>query len=127
LRIQQWILKNRGYVYILTNHCNTVVYTSVTSNLIQRIYQHRQKTIDGFSKRYNLDKIVYYKIFDLVADAIYREKRIKKLNRQQKLSLVTSMNPPPEWNHLYENFFKIILTSFLYKMRRSPSLPEGGG
>ena len=59
----------RGYVYIITNRPCGVLYTGVTSQLVQRIYQHKHKLVEGFSKRYNLDKIVYYEMFDLVTDA----------------------------------------------------------
>jgi putative endonuclease len=92
--------EKRGYVYIITNRPCGVLYTGVTSQLVQRIYQHKHKLVEGFSKRYNLDKIVYYEMFDLVTDAIAREKQIKKFDRRTKFNLIERMNP--DWNDLFE-------------------------
>jgi putative endonuclease len=63
-----------SYVYILTNPYNSVTYIGVTSNLVKRIYQHKHKQVDGFSKKYNLCKLVYYQVFEDIAEAIKREK-----------------------------------------------------
>jgi len=90
-----------GYVYILTNKANTVLYTGVTSDLPKRIYQHKRKMVDGFSKKYNLDKLVYYEILDDIENAISREKQIKGWVRKKKIELIDSLNPT--WNDLYEN------------------------
>ncbi len=81
-----------GYVYILTNKRNTVLYTGVTANLARRIEQHRQKAIDGFTRRYNLDKLVYVEGFDSIIDAIAREKQIKAGSRRKKIELIESVN-----------------------------------
>ncbi|MDR0291452.1 MAG: GIY-YIG nuclease family protein, partial [Elusimicrobium sp.] len=65
-------------VYILTNKNNSVLYTGVTSNLPKRMWEHKEKVVKGFSKRYNLDKLVYYEVFEQPITAIEREKQIKK-------------------------------------------------
>jgi len=86
-------------VYILTNKNNTTLYTGVTSNLVQRIYQHKEKLVEGFSKKYNLMKLVYYECAVEVISAIEREKQIKAGSRKKKIQLVNAMNP--EWKDLY--------------------------
>ncbi len=65
------------YVYIMTNKYNTVLYTGVTNDLKRRVYEHREKLIDGFTKRYNATKLVYYEVYENVESAILREKQIK--------------------------------------------------
>jgi putative endonuclease len=87
-------------IYILSNDSNTVIYVGVTSNLIQRVFQHKQKLAKGFSKRYNVDKLVYFEFFDDMDSAIYREKRLKKWQRSWKERLIKKVNP--EWQDLYE-------------------------
>jgi len=89
-----------GYIYILTNPGNTVVYTGVSSDLVGRAYQHKNKLIPGFTKRYNLIKLVYYEACDDIQVAIAREKQIKAGSRAKKNALINSMNP--EWRDLYE-------------------------
>ncbi len=94
-------MKQRNYcVYILTNRTNNVLYTGVTSDLKKRIYEHRSKLVEGFTKKYNVTKFVYYEVFDTSYDAISREKQIKAGSRQKKLDLVNSMNK--QWVDLYE-------------------------
>mgnify|MGYP000532947132 CR=1 FL=1 len=88
-------------VYIVTNKNNTVLYTGVTSNLQRRIFQHRQKLVEGFTKKYHIEKLVYYEIFNDVRYAIAREKQIKSGSRQKKIALVNEMNP--RWCDLYES------------------------
>ncbi|HLB60189.1 MAG TPA: GIY-YIG nuclease family protein [Patescibacteria group bacterium] len=85
-------MSKQGYTYILTNKRNTVLYTGVTSDLIQRIWQHKQKIISGFSKKYNLDKLVYYEVFDSISDAIKREKQLKSGSRNKKVKLIEQLN-----------------------------------
>ncbi|QBY03996.1 GIY-YIG nuclease family protein [Thalassotalea sp. HSM 43] len=87
-------------IYILSNDTNKVIYVGVTSNLIQRIYQHKQKLDKGFSKRYNLDKLVYFEIYDDMESALYREKRLKRWQRNWKERLIRKVNP--EWKDLYQ-------------------------
>ncbi|PIR06385.1 MAG: excinuclease ABC subunit C [Candidatus Komeilibacteria bacterium CG11_big_fil_rev_8_21_14_0_20_36_20] len=87
------------FVYILTNKNNKVLYTGVTSDLIERIYQHKEKLVKGFTSRYNVDKLVYYEIFEDISEAISREKQIKNLVRRKKLELINKFNP--DWKDLY--------------------------
>ena len=77
-----------------------MIYTGVTSDLVKRIYQHKQRLLEGFSKRYNLHKLVYYEMYDSINNAIIREKQIKGLLRRRKEALIESMNPG--WRDLYE-------------------------
>lgn len=90
------------YVYILTNKHKTVLYTGVTNSLERRIYQHKNKTVGGFTKKYSVDRLVYFEVFQDVYAAIHREKQIKAGSRQNKLDLINSMNP--DWHDLYEDF-----------------------
>jgi putative endonuclease len=82
-----------GYVYILTNHSDKVLYTGVTSDLVKRVYEHKEKIVEGFTKKYNIDKLVYYEVFDDIESAIEREKQIKAGPRKKKIDLIESMNP----------------------------------
>jgi putative endonuclease len=82
-----------GYVYILTNKSNRVLYTGVTNNLRRRIGEHKRGRNPGFTQRYNVTKLVYFEIHQRIADAIMREKQIKAGSRQKKIDLVISMNP----------------------------------
>jgi putative endonuclease len=84
----------KGFVYIMTNENNTVLYTGVTSDLKDRILQHkRKKHPNSFTARYNLDKLVYFEKFNSIGEAIYREKQIKGGNRKKKVELINTMNP----------------------------------
>ena len=65
------------YVYIMTNKYNTVLYTGVTNDLVRRVYEHKEKLVDGFTKKYNVDKLVYFECADDIKAAIAREKQIK--------------------------------------------------
>ena len=94
------MLNKKGYVYILTNTYNTVLYTGVTSDLVKRIHEHKNKTVEGFTKKYNLHKLVYYESFEDITQAIAREKQIKGWLRSKKLLLLERLNP--DWNDLYE-------------------------
>jgi len=90
------------YVYILTNKTNKVLYTGVTNNIIKRVYEHRMHVIDGFTKKYNVSKLVYVQEFSDVKDAIVAEKKIKGWLRQKKINLIESENP--RWHNLYEEY-----------------------
>ncbi len=94
------MLGKHSYVYIMTNKHNTVLYTGVTSDLKRRAWQHKDKLADGFTKRYNVNKLVYYEVFEDVRAAIAREKQIKGGSRQKKMDLVNGMNPT--WHDLYD-------------------------
>lgn len=89
----------KGYVYILFNKRNGTLYTGVTSDIVKRIYEHKNKLVDGFTKTYSVDKLGYYEISDNMESAIIREKQIKAGNRKNKLKLIESINP--NWDDLY--------------------------
>ncbi|MEJ1222759.1 GIY-YIG nuclease family protein [Sediminicola sp. 1XM1-17] len=90
-----------GFVYILTNKNNTTLYVGVTSNLIMRVQEHKEKKDkNSFTARYNLNKLVYYKTFQNIGDAIAREKQLKSGNRANKIDLIERENP--EWKDLIE-------------------------
>ena len=89
-----------GYIYIVTNYTNTTLYVGVTSDLFDRIKQHKNKSFpNSFSAKYNLNKLVYFEQFQMIGDAIGREKQIKSGSRNKKIQLIESLNP--EWRDLY--------------------------
>ena len=87
-------------VYILASKYQGVLYTGVTSNLPQRIWQHKHKLVDGFSRQYNVDRLVWFEIHVEMYAAITREKQIKKWNRAWKIRLIEAGNP--HWNDRFE-------------------------
>ena len=87
------------YVYIMTNLSKTL-YTGVTNNLARRVYEHKNKLIEGFTKKYNITRLVYFEVFNNIEDAIRREKQIKGWVRKKKIALIESINP--EWKDLFE-------------------------
>ncbi len=89
------------YVYIMTNKKRGSLYIGVTNDIIRRTYEHRNKLIDGFTKRYNLTKLVYFEEISGQIEAIEREKFLKKAFRNYKISLIEKQNP--EWNDLYDS------------------------
>lgn len=92
----------KGFVYILTNANNSVLYTGVTSDIINRLKQHKNKKHpDCFTAKYNLYKLVYFEKFDTIGDAIKREKQIKAGSRKRKLDLIEGINPG--WEDLSRN------------------------
>ncbi|OGE76574.1 MAG: endonuclease [Candidatus Doudnabacteria bacterium RIFCSPLOWO2_01_FULL_48_57] len=86
----------------MTNKANTVLYTGVTSGLVGRVWQHKQKLVEGFTKKYNINKLIYYEITESIASAIAREKQIKGWTRAKKIALIETMNP--EWRDLSDEF-----------------------
>lgn len=101
-------MERGGYVYFLTNRINTVIYTGVTSNLADRIYQHKTgEFINSFTHRYNCHKLVYYEGFSLIEEAIEREKQIKAGSRSKKERLINKMNP--DWKDLYDDIVELNL------------------
>ena len=96
------VLDRHYYVYILANWNNTVLYVGVTNDLARRIYEHKNKVLIGFTKRYNLNKLVYYQETGDVVSAITREKEFKKWRRDKKADLVSSMNP--QWPDLSDSW-----------------------
>ena len=96
-----------GFIYIITNKYKTVVYIGVTSNLPQRIMEHKEKKYpNSFSTRYNLNILVYYEQFQWIGDAIAREKEIKAGSRETKNNLIRSVNPT--WKDLFEEIKNIM-------------------
>jgi len=89
------------HVYILSNKFEGSLYIGITNDLIRRVYEHKQRIGDGFTKKYNLTKLVYAEEFDNPNDAIAREKQLKSWRRQWKINLIESINP--NWNDLYES------------------------
>ncbi len=88
-----------GYVYIMSNKPQGTLYIGVTSDLSRRVYEHREKLIEGFTSRYGLHCLVYYESFDDIRAAIQREKTLKHWSRAWKLALIHEQNP--EWEDLY--------------------------
>jgi putative endonuclease len=85
-------MDRRYYIYVMTNKRNTVLYTGVTNDLKRRVYLHKEKLVEGFTKKYNITKLVYYEIYNDIENAILREKQIKGGSRQKKVELINSMN-----------------------------------
>lgn len=96
-------MMNQYYVYIMTNRSKTL-YTGVTNDLMRRVYEHKNKMIDGFTKKYHITKLVYYEETNDIQVAISREKQIKGWLRGKKIALIESVNP--KWNDLSEGWFK---------------------
>ena len=84
----------------MTNKNNRVLYTGVTNDLKRRVYEHKEKLVPGFTKKYNVSRLIYYEIFEDPENAILREKKIKAGSRQKKIDLINNMNKG--WNDLYE-------------------------
>jgi putative endonuclease len=94
-------MERQPCVYILTNKRNGTLYVGVTSDLSKRIWQHKNKAVDGFSKEYDLDKLVWFEIHETMESAIQKEKIIKFWKRRWKLNVIEELNP--EWKVLYED------------------------
>jgi len=88
------------YVYTMMNKSNEVLYTGVSNDLRKRIFEHKEKLVEGFTKRYNIIKLVYYQACDNIQSAIAREKQIKDASRQKKVDLINGIND--EWRDLYD-------------------------
>ena len=95
-------MEKNYYVYILASKRNGTLYIGVTSNLIKRVWEHKEKVADGFTKKYDVDKLVYVEYFRDPENAIKREKRLKKYKRQWKINLIEKDNP--QWKDLYDIF-----------------------
>ncbi|MBP9651237.1 MAG: GIY-YIG nuclease family protein [Syntrophaceae bacterium] len=94
-------MNKQFYVYIMTNKNNTVLYTGVTNDLNRRVYEHKKKLMDGFTKKYNVDKLVFYEVYDDINNAIAREKQIKSGSRVKKIKLIEEMNSG--WKDLFND------------------------
>ena len=93
------------YVYMLCSGRNGTLYIGVTSDLIKRVYEHKNNLADGFTKRYNVHSLVWYEVYASAELAIQREKQIKKWQRPWKLRLIEELNP--QWKDLYDNLLEI--------------------
>ena len=94
-------MEKQYYVYIMTNKNNAVLYTGITSDLKRRVYEHKEKLAEGFTKQYNITKLVYYEVFQDSYHAIQREKQIKGGSREKKIELVNTINS--QWKDLYDD------------------------
>ena len=92
-------MKRIGYVYVLASEKNGTLYTGVTSNLVKRVYEHKNDFVEGFTKRYGVHRLVYYEIVGDIMSAIKREKQIKGWRRVYKTNVINRFNP--EWRDLY--------------------------
>ena len=97
------MITEQYYVYIMTNKSKTL-YTGITDNLQRRVYEHKKKLLEGFTKRYNITKLVYYEVTTDVRAAIDREKQIKGWLRRKKIALIEAINP--QWADLSEGWFR---------------------
>ena len=93
-------MEKQFYVYILSSKRNGTLYVGVTSNLIQRVWQHKNKQVKGFTEKHNISNLVYFEIHNTAESAITKEKQIKKWNRAWKLRLIEEKNP--QWIDLYD-------------------------
>lgn len=93
-------MEKEFYIYILASKRHGNLYIGVTSNLVQRVYQHRNKILEGFTKKYSVHRLVYFERYDCAESAIKREKRLKSWHRRWKIELIESLNP--EWRDLYK-------------------------
>jgi putative endonuclease len=94
-------MNKQSYVYILFNKRNGTLYTGITSDLVKRVYEHKNKLQQSFTSKYKIDKLGYYEIFDDITNAIIREKQIKDSSRKKKLELIKKLNP--QWRDLYDD------------------------
>jgi len=94
----------QSYVYILASNRNGTLYIGVTSDLIKRVYEHKNNMMDGFTTKYNVHTLVHYEIYEDIREAIAREKRLKNWKRKWKLELIEINNP--QWQDLYNNLIK---------------------
>ncbi|TSC94965.1 MAG: excinuclease ABC subunit C [Parcubacteria group bacterium Athens1014_10] len=86
-------MKKKYHIYIITNQRGTVFYTGITNNIVRRVYEHKEKLADGFTKKYNINKLVYSEEFNNPEEAIMREKQIKAGSRKKKIDLIKNVNP----------------------------------
>lgn len=93
-------MERRFFVYILSNIHNTVIYTGVTNDLVRRVFEHKNDSIECFTKKYRVHKLVFYEICEEARTAIEREKQIKSWSRKRKNALISTMNP--KWEELYD-------------------------
>ncbi len=94
-------MSHHYYVYLLSSKKNGTLYVGVTNDLMRRVGEHKLGLIEGFTNKYKINKLVYFETYNDINEAILREKRIKKWNRNWKIKIIEEMNP--EWNDLYED------------------------
>jgi len=102
-------MEKQPCVYLLASGYNGTLYVGVTSDLIKRVYQHRNNQVDGFTKRYNVHNLVWYELHDRMESAILREKQIKKWPRKAKIGLIEQLNPA--WRDLWNELLSPSLDS----------------
>jgi putative endonuclease len=95
-------MEKLSYVYIMASRRNGTLYLGVTSELVQRVWQHKSKLVEGFTKQYNVTRLVWFEQHESIEVAITREKQLKKWNRAWKIQLIEKLNP--YWNDLYLGF-----------------------
>ena len=96
-------MSKQYYVYILASKYQGTLYTGVTNNLVNRVYQHKNQLAEGFTKEYKIHRLVYFETCDDIYQAIKREKQLKKWKRHWKIQLIEKTNP--DWNDLYYKLF----------------------
>ncbi|MCA0447876.1 MAG: GIY-YIG nuclease family protein [Bacteroidetes bacterium] len=94
---------NTFYVYIMATQPNGTLYIGITNNLIRRVFDHKNETLDGFTKKYKVHLLVWFDSTNSVESAIVREKQLKKWNRQWKINLIESSNP--DWKDLSDGWY----------------------
>ena len=94
-------MKRQPCVYMLASKRNGTLYTGVTSNLVKRVWEHKNHVIEGFTKKYNVTNLVWYEVHETMASAISREKAIKNWKRAWKIDVIEAMNP--QWHDLYDD------------------------
>ena len=92
------------YVYIMTNSTNTVTYTGVTNDLLNRVDQHKNKITKSYTSKYKINKLVYYEVGEDIESCILKEKQIKSRSREDKVTLIDGMNP--DWHDLFQDLTK---------------------
>ena len=97
------VIEKLYYVYIMTNAKHTVLYTGFSNDLKARVWPHKRRFVEGFTKKYHVDMLVYYEATESVESALLRERQIKAGSRQDKIDLINSMNP--EWRYLYDELY----------------------
>ncbi|UCB49501.1 MAG: GIY-YIG nuclease family protein [Deltaproteobacteria bacterium] len=93
-------MNKQYFVYTMTNRNNTTLYTGITNDLKRRVNEHKEKMVGGFTKKYNINKLVYYEVLADPENTVLREKQIKGGSRQKKIELINSLNE--KWQDLYE-------------------------
>jgi putative endonuclease len=104
IHVLQYTCMAGGFIYILTNRPNGILYVGVTNDIVRRVFEHSSGAADGFTRRYDLKRLVYFEQFDTIRDAIQREKNIKHWPRAWKVRLIVASNP--NWDDLYDGISK---------------------